>query len=173
MHPAHPTWVFLVREFRAEACRVRELAGVGAAAHREGLGVLAGNLAVGIEQCLDLGRIGLDQERLLRMGAHEFGAVLARQHRQTGFQFLFADGGGIAAIDALAKMPFLKQDLAGNQGKGSEVRIAGLQAYALPRRACHYLRLKFEEIALFAGQGRELEQMLDQKPDGVDAALGR
>ena len=169
MHRAGEIGQNLVGVLRPEADRIGEVPRVGAAAHREGGGVLTGDLVVSLDQGLDGRAAGVDVKR------HPAGCVFKRRGmaagRLHGGGQRFAVGAGREpAVKALAQPAALAANCAADDGQRGEQAVVRSDAQRAAVGGGMQLGEHFKVGGLGRGCHLACQQAGYNQPDRVDGS---
>ena len=155
---------------RAEADGIGEVAGIGAAAHGEGGGILAGHLVVGVDAGADGGAVGLDVERLGSIHILQLCALAQRSGDLCG-QLFTVGAGGEAAVDGLHQLAVLHIDAAADDGQRAEGAVGAVDAKAGACGGAVQFAQCFQISALGIVAQAVIQQIIHHQTDGVHRAL--
>ena len=171
MHRAGKVGQRQVGVLRAEADRKREMAGIGAAAHGEGLLVFAGDLVVGADQRLDGRAVGRDVEGHPAADVLQMGRAAADSGHGGG-QPIRIGVGGEAAVKALAQRAVPQFDGAAHDGQRVKQAVVRRNAQGAAVGGGMQLLQHLQVGGLGGGADAAFQQAVYQQADGVDGALG-
>ena len=154
----------------AEGNGVREIAGIGSAAHGVKFGLLSGDFVIGVDTSLDLRRIRFDIERFhFRNG---FADAMLAEFFIDGCGDLSTGGvGGIAAVKALEEFSVLDSDDSADNGERRELFVVCVNADSGSIGAGMEC---FENRKIFSfGLGTKLviKDIIYEHADGIDLAF--
>ena len=155
---------------RTEGHAVREIARIGAAAHRVGLRVFAGDSVVNVHA--DLYR-GVIDAHVKRSGVSlEFDLrKLSRKRGDSVSDLLAAGVGGIAAVDGLEDVPVLNAYHAADYRKRLELAVIGINAEATAVPALVQLHEQAQELLFLFARKLVFENIAYQHAYRVHRAL--
>ncbi len=130
MLDANPVRICDARIMRAEGAGVPEVAGIGAAANRERLVVVSGDLVVGTDERLDLRRVRRDVEGLDRTLGRIADPVFGSKRRELRIELGARNRGRIAGIERLLEAAIHEMDHAAAAGERAELLIRAGDAQA-------------------------------------------
>ena len=154
----------------AKADRIGEVAGVGAAAHGEGLGVLAGDLIVSVDAGLDGRAVGFNIERLGSGHILQLGTV-AQSSADLLFHGLAVGAGGEAAVHGLINAAILHIDAAADDGQRAEGAVGAVDAQTFTCGGSVQLADGFQISALGVVAQAVVQQVVCHQTNGVHGAF--
>ena len=146
------------------------MAGVGAAAHREGGLVLPCHFIVGVDKGLDGRAVRFDIEGDLDLNVLQRGGRAAGGFHRSG-QRIAVGGSRIAAVIALAQAAILHLDGAADDGQRRKHLVRRRNAERAAIGGGVQGTQDLEVGSLFRGADTALEQAVDNQANGVDCAF--
>ena len=154
----------------AKADRVGEVAGVGAAAHGKGLGVLAGHLVVGVDAGLNGGAVGLNVEGLGSVHILQL-CTAAQSCGDLCGELVAVGAGGEAAVDGLHQTALLHINAAADDGQRTEGAVGAVDAKAGTGGGSVQLAQGFQIGALGVVAQAIVQQVVHHQTNGIHGAF--